>query len=90
MDIKTAFLNGQIEEVYILQSEGFEIKRQKTHGLHFTTKPTFPGGQTRRETPKKPPAFYNGLQTVAPSGPRNTFPGVYHESPRKTYFPAVL
>ena len=31
MDVKTASLNGVIEEVYIEQSEGFEMHEQKTH-----------------------------------------------------------
>ena len=31
MDVKTAFLNGMIEEVYLEQPEGFETHEQKTH-----------------------------------------------------------
>jgi hypothetical protein len=31
MDVKTTFLNGVIEEVYIEQSQGFEVDDRKTH-----------------------------------------------------------
>jgi hypothetical protein len=31
MDVKTTFLNGVIEEVYIEQPQGFEVEDRKTH-----------------------------------------------------------
>lgn len=31
MDVKTAFLNGTIEEVYIEQPEGFIVHEKDTH-----------------------------------------------------------
>ena len=31
MDIKTTFLNGVIEEVYIKKPQGFEVEDKKTH-----------------------------------------------------------
>jgi hypothetical protein len=31
MDVKTAFLNGVIEEVYIEQPQGFEVEDRKNH-----------------------------------------------------------
>ena len=31
MDVKTAFLNGVIEEVYIEQPQGFEVEDRRTH-----------------------------------------------------------
>ena len=31
MDVKTAFLNGVIKEVYIEQPQGFEVKYIRTH-----------------------------------------------------------
>ena len=31
MDVKTAFLNGVIEEVYIEQPEGFDVENRETH-----------------------------------------------------------
>ena len=31
MDVKTTFLNGVIEEVYIEQPQGFEVEDRRTH-----------------------------------------------------------
>ena len=31
MDVKIAFLNGVIEEVYIEQPEGFDVENRETH-----------------------------------------------------------
>ena len=31
MDVKTAFLNGVIEEVYIEQPEGFDVENKEMH-----------------------------------------------------------
>jgi hypothetical protein len=31
MDVKTTFLNGAIEEVYIEQPQGFEVHSRDTH-----------------------------------------------------------
>ena len=31
MDVKTTFLNGVIEEVYIEQPKGFEVEDKRTH-----------------------------------------------------------
>eukprot|EP00253_Pinus_taeda_P001914 PITA_01914 len=42
MDVKVAFLNGMIEEVYIEQQEGFETHEKKSHKMGFVKSDTDP------------------------------------------------
>eukprot|EP00253_Pinus_taeda_P008002 PITA_08002 len=42
MDVKRAFLNGVIEEVYIEQPEGFETHEKKSHKMEFVKSDTDP------------------------------------------------